>query len=211
MRNANRRRERGFTLLEIMIALAIAAVAIGVPLVALHTINHGVWHQAGMQRQISQLDQLVDQLDVSANSSLSVYTPPTTTTGAGCSSTAACSEVRFYGRDSSNGLHFWGWSYDAGTKTLSFCKSYAGADATSCASGGYALSNVTAFTATPSDGAAALGAGASGTHPVHLLSSGADAAQRVTAGDSVMVVDVRCRAHRARSGFCREMPRSLPT
>lgn len=192
------RAQRGFTLIEILVALAIAVVVIGVPLLAMQTIGHGLWHQAGMQRQVSRLDELADQLSVSANSALSVYTPQTTTTGTSCSLTQACSELRFYGRDSSGDSHFWGWTYDSNAKTLSFCKSYAGPDDTACASTGYTLSSVTSFTATPMTAsaiAATLGASATGKK-VYLLpavasaTNPADPAQRVTAGDSVMVVDV---------------------
>jgi prepilin-type N-terminal cleavage/methylation domain-containing protein len=109
------RREAGFTLVEVLVALAIAvmlgALLLRTAVSALH------WTQLQSQRvhEHAQMAELVDRFDSEENSAWAIFTPPNDVAGR---ANGDGHEVDFFTRDGRNDPYFWAYTYDANAQTL---------------------------------------------------------------------------------------------
>lgn len=188
------RSERGFTLIEIIIAAIIAVAALGVGAVAVASTGHAFVQSAEYRHESDEIEALVNQLSISANTSAAIFTPASCGNASGYAygDNQPCgTSVRFYARDASGGTHYWGWEYDQSKGTLTQCLNFSGPDGV-CNSTGSVLNGILSFTATPRDAqhiAAAYGLSAA-PEEYEMLDAATDANQRVVAGNRVMVIDV---------------------
>lgn len=141
---SRRSQNRGFTLIESLIALACFAIVMVIGVTVISSAGHGFAREATTIRSQTTLDRLADQMTASAHTSVSVFTP-TSCGGAGAGDGQACSQIRFDGVDSSGATHIWGWEFAAGV--LKECLSYPDAD-DGCTKYG-ASTNISTFSATP--------------------------------------------------------------
>jgi prepilin-type N-terminal cleavage/methylation domain-containing protein len=189
-----RKTSNGFTLIETVIALVIAALVIGVPVAVIANGGNGLNRQSAAIRATSDLDLLATQLKNSAHTAISVYTPAACG-GTGAGDGTACSQIRFYGKDSAGAAHFWGWTFSNGS--VQECLSYTNPEDINCALPGQSIS-ATTFTATPTPpgqlpSAKQIDPNAAtdfATTEYEIIGTSVDPAQRVIAGNRVVIVDV---------------------
>jgi len=110
-----RRSERGFTLLETAVALAVVTVA-GVFVVAAVAASFR-WNAAVARRSASEtsIASLADRLEADANSAWAVFTPPVDVYG---SANDDGHELDFFLRDAQNRAHFWAYFYDKSNRRI---------------------------------------------------------------------------------------------
>lgn len=186
-----KRSQRGFTLFEILVATVLAVAALGVATVAVTTTASAFSKAAGYRAQAGEIETLLDELSVSAQTSVALYTPSSCGGGTHGDNQPCTTSVRFFGKDASGATHFWGWEYDAAQHTLTQCVQYPSVDG-ACSTTGSRLQNILEFSATPRDArtvASVYGLTAS-NEEYEMLDAGSDSNQRVVAGNRVMVVDV---------------------
>lgn len=121
------RRSRGFTLLEALLTVVIISIIGTVAFRGVNSFGKSLESQRSSQSQTVALDGTVDRMFSSANSSVSVFTP-SSCGGTGSGDGVACSEVRFYGKDSSGGAHYWGFAWDSLSGKLTEYKNLSGPD-----------------------------------------------------------------------------------
>ena len=188
-----KRPARGFTLIEVLISLGMAAIVMSIGVTVVGSAGHGFAHEAATMKSQSMIDGLDGQLRASANTSLAIYTP--NTCGSGNGDGTACSQVRFYGQDKNGGTHSWGWEYD-GTSSVRECLSYptgaGGADG-ACTNYGQTTNGIKAFSSTPTPVtslAVSAQFGAPASQEKKVGGSTFDPNGRVIAGNRVMIVQI---------------------
>lgn len=101
------RREAGFTLLEVLVALAIAVLLGGLLLRTSISALHWTALQSQRVHEHAQIGELVDRLESEEDSAWAIFTPY-----------ADGHEVDFFTRDGQNQPYFWAYTYDADAQTL---------------------------------------------------------------------------------------------
>jgi prepilin-type N-terminal cleavage/methylation domain-containing protein len=134
--------ERGFSLVEVLIATAIFSVVAGVALVSLQSFVH--WNTILTQRQTESaaFGQLVDRLQAEEDSAWAIFTPPTDVFG---KPNTDDHELDFFARDGQNRAYFWAYLFDSAHGTLQKY-TYAAPGSAPTASGD-PITGVKAFTA----------------------------------------------------------------
>ena len=193
MTSRARNKNRGFTIIEVLIALGVSAIVMSIGVSVVGSAGHGFTRQAFTMKSQSMIDGLDAQMRASANTSIAIYTP--NTCGAGNGDGTACNQVRFYGQDKSGGYHAWGWEYD-GTSVVRECLAYPtgndGADA-SCSNYGQSTNGIKAFVVTPTPVTSLPLAAQFGTPTSQEKKVGGttfDPNGRVVAGNRVMIVQI---------------------
>jgi prepilin-type N-terminal cleavage/methylation domain-containing protein len=113
-----RRTRGGFTLVEMIVAISLAAVSAFLMILVLQTVGKASTTTARYGENLTTMDNLADELESSAGSASAIFTT------ASCPA-AGCAGVRFYQMDVAGNRHYWGYSYNAATKLLTKCTSYA--------------------------------------------------------------------------------------
>lgn len=140
-------RERGFTLIEGMIAVAVIVLAIVGVVEISHTLTHSISANATQQHAAVEAGHLVDSLQADADSAIAVFIPMTDVKGV---SNTDGHEVDFYSRNGSGTSQFWAYNYQPGasgaTGTVQKYTYQWGQQASATAVGS-PIQGVTAFTA----------------------------------------------------------------
>lgn len=107
--------ERGFTLVELLIATGIWAVLCGVLLF----VTQGLFANAGVmaeqRREYTQLSQLIETWDAESSSALAIFVPARDVLG---NANGDGHEFDFYSRDVAHAGHFWAYRWEAATQRL---------------------------------------------------------------------------------------------
>lgn len=106
---------RGFSLLELMVALAIATVIVWLLFHALSQALLAARMQARDDLEQSTIGQLVDTLTSEQDDAWAIYVPPADVHGA---SNGDGHEVDFFARDGKQRPYFWAYTYDKSAQTL---------------------------------------------------------------------------------------------
>jgi prepilin-type N-terminal cleavage/methylation domain-containing protein len=106
---------RGFTLVELLIAVAIAVIIGTVLLRSAIAMLHWTTLQAARNTEHAQIGELVDRLEADEDSAWAIFTPPKDVHG---SSNADGHELDFFNRDGKNQAYFWAYNYDSSAQTL---------------------------------------------------------------------------------------------
>jgi prepilin-type N-terminal cleavage/methylation domain-containing protein len=108
-------RERGFSLIEVMIAAAIFAVIMGTAFGTVVMLNNATRSAATTQRGATAIDRQVAQLRAEAATASAVFVPPADLHGA---ENADGHEVDFYSKGQANRDVYWRYVFDEKRATL---------------------------------------------------------------------------------------------
>lgn len=106
---------RGFTLIEMLLAVAIAAVLGTFLLRSATAVLHWTLLESTRAAEHAQIGELVDRLQAEEDSAWAIFTPLRDVTGG---PNADGHEVDFFTRDATNKTYFWAYTYDAAAQTL---------------------------------------------------------------------------------------------
>ena len=185
-----RRQARGFTIIEIMIALAVAVIVMSIGITTLGAAGHGFSRQSSTIKSQTAMDRLVEQLSASGHTSVSIFTPLSCDNDiVNHGDNKPCTQVRFAGLDKTGADHFWGWEFTGGV--LKECLDYTRPDA-NCKSYGPST-NLLSFRSTPTTIdqlalSSALGMTTIAKKEQEVSTLLKDPNNRVVAGNRVMVV-----------------------
>jgi type II secretory pathway pseudopilin PulG len=111
----NQQGQAGLTLIETMVAIAIAAgVLLGI-IVVFHNFVNVATKSAAQQHTSVTLAQFMDKLEADANSSIAIFVPATDVNGV---SNVNGHEVDFYTIDGSKNPHFWAYNFSSATHSI---------------------------------------------------------------------------------------------
>ncbi len=108
-------RERGFTLLEVAVALGIAAIFGLFLLQSTVSLLHWSGLQAQRDVEAASIGELVDRWQADADSAWAIFTPARDVNGV---SNGDGHEVDFFTRDAKYQSYFWAYTYDVAARTL---------------------------------------------------------------------------------------------
>lgn len=139
----DRQGQRGFTLVETLVAIAIFVIVAAVVTAALqHALNWGRT-VAARQAEHAQFEALVDRLHADEDTAWAIFTPGLDVLG---QSNADGHEVDMFTRDGDNRPYFWAYRYDATAQTITKYL-YAKPGAAALADSGSIVPGVASFSA----------------------------------------------------------------
>jgi len=143
MRQCPRLSERGFTLIEVLVAAGLWVVLGGTLLVLLQGLLGAARTTAAQQRAYGTLTQLIDTLDAESSSALAIFVPPGDVVG---TNNEDGHEIDFYSRDALRNGRFWAYRWDRTTSNLQ--RYTYSAPGTTASADGPPIAGITSFTAT---------------------------------------------------------------
>lgn len=149
MRHRSYRQLRGLTVVEVLIGMVVTLAVTGIIFYTANSVVHASTQSTVAYEARADVENALDQMIAGANSAVAIYTTCAGSSTNPHGSGKSCANVRFKGVDSSGNVKYWGYDYNSTTDTLTPCVSYASAFASTCATPGRAVSNVSTFTATP--------------------------------------------------------------
>ncbi|GAC1498205.1 MAG: hypothetical protein NVS1B14_01110 [Vulcanimicrobiaceae bacterium] len=108
--------QRGFTLVEVLVATAILAMVSGALVMLLHALAARIRTFAAQGEARAGLQQLLDRWEADEASAQAIFIPGVDVFGA--DNLGAPHELDFYTKDSANRPYFWAYRWDAGTHRL---------------------------------------------------------------------------------------------